>query len=413
MPEPLGWIVPALVVFGLTAIGVAVLVWALRRARRSPRARAAAEAARDRAGASLVRLDDAVADLDLEVGLSGALYGGGAPASLRRARLASQRARDVSFEEYRTITGTDAAPDDIRRLSVRIERRTSASLATIERARAEHGVWVAANVSAAAQVSSARTRLETLRAAMGDPQALVADLSSRFAPDEWAPAARAAASAVAEADEAGRLLETAAIHANDPARSALAELAGAERALRQAEADARLLEEAHRLITQAALAVPGEIDAARVAVRSALTTRVKLDPAHAERLGAELRAIDTALTTLEPDAARRPTRTVSAVARLRDRLDFALGDAWTAQQRLRGARTALPGTLAAARGALVEAEAAVAHARSGAEARVRLLSAQAELARARQSTDPVAALDAARRAMRDAEDARALADHVN
>jgi hypothetical protein len=411
MPDLLRWIIPAAVVFGVAAIALAALVWAVRRARRSPRARAAAEEVRERAGAGLVRLDDEVDELDLEVGLSGALYGGGAPASLRRARLSAQQVRDTSFDEYRTITGTDAAPRDIRRLALRIERRTSDAVAAIGRARAEHEAWVAANVSAAAQVASARTRLATLRASMGDPDALVADLSSRFAPEEWASAARAAASAVAEADEAARLLETAAIHASDPSRSALAELAGAERSLRQAEADARVLEEAHRLVTQAALAVPGEIDAARVAVRSALTTRVKLAPADAERLGAELRAIDTALTNLEPDAARRPTRTVAAVARLRDRLDFALGDAWTAQQRLRGARTALPGTLAAARGVLIEAEAAVAHSRSGADARVRLLSAQAELAGARQSSDPVAALDAARRAMRDAEDAKALATY--
>ena len=42
----LGWAIPAAVVFGVTAIAIAVLVWGLRRARRSPRARAAAEAVR-------------------------------------------------------------------------------------------------------------------------------------------------------------------------------------------------------------------------------------------------------------------------------------------------------------------------------------------------------------------------------
>src|SRR5215213_1387138 len=90
----LGWVVPALVVFGVTALAIAVLAWAIRRARRSPRARAAAEEVRVRAGAALVRLDDAVDDLDLDLGLSGALYGGGAPASLRRARLTAQHVRD-------------------------------------------------------------------------------------------------------------------------------------------------------------------------------------------------------------------------------------------------------------------------------------------------------------------------------
>ena len=52
----------------------------------------------------------------------------------------------------------------------------------------------------------------------------------------------------------------------------------------------------------------------------------------------------------------------------------------------------------------------VAHSRS-ASARLRLLTAQRELAEARQAPDPVSALDAARRAMREAEDAKALADY--
>lgn len=163
---------------------------------------------------------------------------------------------------------------------------------------------------------------------------------------------------------------------------------------------------------QAAQAVPDEISAARTALRQASVTREHLDAPDAERLGAELRAIEQELNRIETDAARRPTRTVDAIARLRGRLDLALGDARTAQQRLRGARTALPGTVAAARGALAQAEASVSRSRAGADARSRLLSAQRELARARQAEDPVAALDAARRALRDAEDAKALADYA-
>jgi hypothetical protein len=104
----LAWVIPALVVFGITAIAIAVIAWAVRSARRSPRARAAADELRAQAGTTLVRLDDAVDELDLEVGLSGARYGGGAPASLRRARLTAQHVRDASFEEYRVISAPDA-----------------------------------------------------------------------------------------------------------------------------------------------------------------------------------------------------------------------------------------------------------------------------------------------------------------
>lgn len=407
----LAWLVPALVVFGVTAILVAVLAWGIRRARRSPRARAAAEQERTRAGATLVRLDDAVAELDLEVGLSGALYGGGAPVSLRRARMTAQHVRDESFDEYRALSASDAAPAEIRRLAARIDRRSADALAVIATARAEHAEWVRANVSAASQVASARERLAQLRASMGDPAALVGELSARFAEEEWRDASRAAHDATAAADEASGLLDAAQARAADPSQSVLTELASAERALRRAEADARILEETHRLVLQAAQAVPGEIDAARTALRQAGVTREHLDPADSERLGAELRAIESELTKVEADAARHPSRSVDRIARLRGRLDLALGDARTAQQRIRGARTALPGTLAAARSAIAQAEASVSHSRGGADARARLLSAQDELARARQVDDPVAALDAARRALRHAEDAKALAEY--
>lgn len=416
MPEPaatiLGWLVPALVVFGVTAIAVAVIVWAVRRARRSPRARAAAEQARTAAGATLVRLDDEVGELDLEVGLSGALYGGDAPASLRRARLTAQHARDTAFEDYRTISDSAVSADEIRRVSARIERRTGEALATVAAARREHGAWVSANVSAAGQIDAARRRLAELRASMGDPAALVAELSSRFAEDEWQDASRSAHAALSEVAAAESRLDAAAARAADPSQSALPDLAAAERSLRQAEADARNLEETHRLVLQAAQAVPDEFAAARVVLRQASVTREHLDAPDAERLGTELRDIEAELDRVETDAARRPTRTVAAIARLRGRLDLALGDARTAQQRLRGARTALPGTLAAARGALAQAEASVSRSRAGADARSRLLSAQRELAGARQTQDPVAALDAARRAMRDAEDAKALAEYA-
>ena len=102
----LSWVVPALVVFGVAAIAIAAIAWAIRAARRSPRARAEAGRIRASAGATLVKLDDAVDELDLEVGLSGALYGGGSPASLRRARLTAQHVRDECFDEYRGLSAS-------------------------------------------------------------------------------------------------------------------------------------------------------------------------------------------------------------------------------------------------------------------------------------------------------------------
>lgn len=402
------WAVPALVVFGTTAVLSTAAIWALRRSRRSPRARAAAEAERVTAGSALLRLDNAVDELDLEVGLSGALYDGSAPPSLRRARITAQRTRDDAFEQFGALD-PDTHPDEVRRVSHQISGRVAVALATIDHARREHTDWMQRNVTAATQLTAAQRRAERLRGELGDPAALVAGLKARFEPSEWAPAERGAREARAALAEADRLLAQAAAHVDDPTRSVLPDLARAERELRRADAAARTLEETHRLVTEAAPAAGEEIEAARAALRQAGEVRAKLEPDDAARLGAEMRQVAEALDSWAPRADREPTATVDAVARLRGRLDLALGDARTAQQRLRGARTALPGSLAAARAAIARAEPAVAHA--GADARVRLAAAQDELAQARGAADPVAALDAARRALRHAEDASALADY--
>lgn len=408
----LGWLIPAATVFAATAILVALLVWGLRRRARGPRARAAAEARRAQAGAKLVALDDAVGELDLEVGLSGALYGGDAPPSLRRARMTAQHTRDALFEEFREVLPETTVPSDVAHRSDRISARADDALRAVEAARREHTAWVRTNVSAGEQVAGARTRLEALRASMGDPRALVADLSARFEPEEWADASHAASAALARADEAQQLLDRADAESRDPSATALVTLAQAGRALRDAQEAARALEESHRLVTQAATAVPSELDAARGAIRQAMAIRDGLEPADSERLGAAIGEAEASLDEIRDAGSRRPTWTIDRLARLRDRLDLALGDARTAQQRLRGARSALPGTLAAARAAVAHAESAAPPAGGSAEARVRLAAAQRELASARQAQDPVEALDAARRAMRHAEDAQALAAYL-
>ncbi|MDQ2689630.1 MAG: hypothetical protein M3Y29_05090, partial [Chloroflexota bacterium] len=189
MPEDVaaivGWVIPAVVVFGVTAIALTALIWGLRRAARGPKARSAADARRQVAGTKLVALDDAVDELDLEVGLSGALYGGDAPPSLRRARMSTQHARDALFEEYRELLSADLLPREISHTSDRISAAADKALAQVAAARAEHTAWMRTNVSAADQVAAARRRLDGLRDSMGDPSALVADLSARFDETEW------------------------------------------------------------------------------------------------------------------------------------------------------------------------------------------------------------------------------------
>ncbi|WOF23124.1 hypothetical protein N8K70_00215 [Microbacterium betulae] len=404
------WLVPALVVLGGSALLVVLIVWATKRARRGRRARAKAETAIAETGAALVELDDAVDELELELGLSGALYGGDPPAALRRARMTAQHTRDDAFAEFRAMQESAALPVLRRRTAQALRLRIGRALTAVADGRAEHRAWIDAHTSAPAQVDAAHRRLASLRERIGDPAALVSELEERADPSEWSDAADDGASAASSLDEAERLLGEARRKARDPSASALDDLAAAERALRRAEQRSRALEERHRIVLQAKQAVAGELEAASAAVRSATGIRAALEPDDAERLGREIETAVAEIASLRREADRRPVHANEEIARLRDRLDRALADARTAQQRLLGARSALPGTLAAARSALARADAAI---RPGAslDARVRLDAAREELAKARQTADPVEALDDARRAIRHAEDAKALSDH--
>ena len=63
--------------------------------------------------------------------------------------------------------------------------------------------------------------------------------------------------------------------------------------------------------------MPGEFEAARVALRQAMTTRESMPTSEGERLGLEIRAVDAELTALETDAAHRPERRLQLLGRER------------------------------------------------------------------------------------------------
>ena len=416
-------LVPSAVVFGVAGLVVVVGVLIVRAVRRGSRARAAAETERAIAGAMLVQLDAAVEELDLEAGFSSAFSDPTRAAPLRRARMAAQHARDEAFDDYRALSeANDAASlPERRRLAQRITHRGDRALEAIAAARAAHAAWLQSTVDASAQVAAVRSHFVAITTELGDPSALVAELAARVDETEWAePAgfAAIASSALAEADRALDAAEAMSRAAQlDPSVPLLPTLARAEAALRRGQTAARALEESHRLGLQAAAGVAGELLAARTALGEAQLVREHLTgestdptPEAAMQLGEAIREAEASIARLEVGAARRPVATVNELAHVRARLDLAQGDARTAQQRLRGARSALPGTLAAARNAVARAEAAVTSApHANAESRVRLAAAVEELTRARQGADPVESLDAARRAMRHAEDAAALA----
>jgi hypothetical protein len=395
------WGVPALIALGSAAFIVIALVVGVRLARRGKRARNRAERALEDLGSLIVRLDDATEELELEIGMSSALYDGRPPASLRRARLTAQHTRDDAFAAYSAVTADGTLPTHQLTESKRLTEAVQKALDIIDRARAENEAWLAENSTTVEQVAVARQRLDELAARMGDPTALRQELARIADESEWEDAADADTAARDALEEARTHLRSAEEKSEDPSLSAREDLTACEKALARAEKASQLLEETHRLVQHATLAVDDEQKGA------AAGTQLATDPEHAPKLAEAIRVASAALDSAMQIAPRRPVAANERIARLRDRLDIALADARTQQQRLRGARSALPGSLAAARSALARAEAVV----TGAEvdARVRLDSAHRELAFARQAQDPIEALDASRRARRDAEEATVLA----
>jgi len=141
-------------------------------------------------------------------------------------------------------------------------------------------------------------------------------------------------------------------------------------------------------------------------------------------------AVESSLATLPPVAALTTSATsaasgvsaasatsgtldpIGAIERVGEAvsgLDTALATARNQQQRLEHARTALVGALVAARSQIGEAKSYMAGNRSGVDARTRLAEAERQLMLAESESDPVEALDAARRSATSARDADALA----
>ena len=393
----LGWVAPAAVAVLVAAVVAAAIVVAMRFSRRSPRARAAASQGVSEAADALLRLDDAVRELDLAARAADAVDAADEPTELRRARAAALRARDRGFAEIsrlRADTGLAARRrDEARRLRTQLDAQTE----RVTHTRTQLDEWALTHRTTHELLAAARRRRAHLLEMAGDPEPLLAVLRDRFAPedrDDAETAARAASDSLHDADVA--LERAAAAPEGDHLFDATAALARAERQV-------RAVEDAHRVALQAAENAAAEITAARAEIEAATELASRRPSEAAPDAASLLAAAAQELETAAVDADRRPRRAIAIVARVRERRDDALSDAMTPRQRLEAARAALPGTLACARAAL-----AVADARETGPAiadRIRLEDARRELAEARAATDAERALTHARAAWHAVSDA--------
>ena len=370
-----------------------------------------------RANIQLVQMDDAIRAADDELQFARAEFGDASVHDFAEALDTAKKRASEAFALKQRLD--DSVPDteqQQRDWSKRILTLSDAALALVTAKSREVGSQRRLESSAPQAISRVRDLIANGQSQIPDAATALSGLATAYAPRAYAAVADAPDAARAGLDEATALLDEAA------ARLEANTLAPVSKTVQAAEAAARQaisrLEAVHRMGDTLAGARTARAEALTAATTQlAEATRLRdtvEDPSAAARIAEAAAALTTAVAAATTAAARAgddPVADVDALDAASARLDETLAVARTAQQRLDSARAALEGAFAIAESHIAAADDTISarRGRVGTDARTRLAAATRELQLARLESDPVAALDAARRAGTLATDADALA----
>ena len=409
------WWVPSVIVFGVVVAAVVLLLALLRRRAGARRRAADADLLRVEQGAaiSLVRADDLVQSSTDELGFAIAQFGDAATRDFAAALGQSRRDLSEAFALQQKLD--DAVPDSraermrwneqIRALAEQAGERLSAENHRFETKRI-------AERDAPIRLDQLTRRLDRITDRVASGAATITRLRRSYTDHALESISGNVARAQLALDEAQQAADAAwrALDAAEPVGEQVRDL---EQGLFQATGQLDAIEagedELHRgfaNLQQALSASTAELAEARA-----------LRDSHEESdTSADLnRVITNAVAVLtelaQPDRLSDPAADLARLTVAMDGLDVMRSAARNRQLRLDNARTALAGALLTARSQItVTRDFIAAHrGRVGAAARTRLAEAERQLALAVAESDPVTALDTARRAMAHATDAEALA----
>lgn len=390
----------------LTVVGVVLI------ARRNRRAMAAPPPGRTDAGSALVHADDAVRDAEDDLAFAVAQFGQERTrdfaAVLQRARADLERAFQLQHRLDDATTQDERRrrewTREIRTLADRARSTVAAEAARFEQLRRAE----AAAPETVARLEAAITQLEERRRAA---EATLAELRGRYVAEAIAPVE----GNLAAADDAIRSARTAlASAAESLAESRAPAVTGSlDDARRAARTATGLLDAIDHRRDELAAAV-AEVDRLAAEQRDVLEAARRLredppDPETADAVNDAIAALEDRIAALPRRGRRDPVAELDALVAASDDLDIALAAARNQQRRLEGARSALAGALVSAHTQIGAVEDFIGSRGGDAGARTRLAEAKRELLIAEHEADPVAALDAARRAQTHARDADALA----
>ena len=365
-----------------------------------------------RAGSLLVRTDDALREADNELGFAIAQFGADASRGFANQ---IEGARQKVAEAFRLKQSLDDAypesPTRQREWTFQVIALCEQAQSALDDQSLAFAELREAEANAAGTLDDLLDRIAATESRLAPTRDSIVALERRFAKSTLA--------AVREnPNTAEQLLESARTTADAAARDISQEGVNAvtvslQRAAHDAHSAALLLDAVDR--------VAADLDEADRAV-TALVQKTERDlvEARAERdkapdadtgagIIAAIAGVEKVLAGVAKAEPADPVRTLDSVGEAVARLDLALATARNQKQRLEHARAALVGTLVSARSQISTARDYIGSRGGGVDARTRLAEAERQLMLAEVETDPVAALDTARRAVTHARDADALA----
>jgi hypothetical protein len=411
------WWVPSVIVFAVTLACVLVVVAVLRRRARARRraVRAADEELARRAAISLVRADDEVQAAVDELGFAVAQFGEKATQEFAAALDTSRRQlRDAFALQQKLDDSVPDTEDERRRWNEQLMVLADEATARLRAHTRDFDAKRGAERNAPLRLEQLTRRLDRMDDRVKLGAASLERLRLTYTDHALAPisgnAERARAALerarTAAAAVSAKLASGGSVPVADELQAVEQELFAAGQALDAIETGEDQLHVGVATLTEALETAETQLDEARdlrdrheEAETSARLNRVV---AHADQVLAELR---------RPSRLSDPAADLAALREAMDGLDVIRSEARNRQLRLENARTALDGALLGARSQIQVARDVISDNRQrvGAQARTRLAEAERQLALAEAESDPVTALDTARRATTHATDAEALA----
>jgi hypothetical protein len=396
----------------LAAATVVSVVLLSRRARRTANTPLPG---RTDAGVAIVRADDALraASDDFEFAL--AQFGEERTREFARALEAARADLDKAFELQNRIDDAEWEGENRRRgWAKSIQAMADRARETVQAEAARFADLRRSEESAPETLRLIREQLTAVEGRRTEAAKVLAALAKEYVETAVAPVAGnldAAATAVAEARAAADQADAAI------AASRVTAVTDALTTARQRARDAAALLDAidHRR-DELAAAVAGVAELAgeqKAALEEARSLRdAPPDPDSSAAVNDAIGALEGELATVGGSGRRDPVAELDRLVDAGDALDVAVSAARNQQRRLDGARGALAGALVSARTQISSVEDYIGSHGGGAGARSKLAEAKRELVVAENESDPVAALDAARRAQNRARDADDLARYA-